>query len=100
MNHLHCRPENSIFANSEDPDIMQQMATFNPSITSNNDLQGQKYNLACNYRHTLKKGGYTGFGLFVILSVRHNFISTQYLENKLIEFNQNFLYALILMPSR
>ena len=34
-------------------------------------------------KHT--KGGYTGFGLFVIQSVHHNFFSAQYLENKLIE---------------
>ena len=40
-------------------------------------------------------GGYTGFRLSIIPSVipsvrpsvRHNFISTQYLENKLIEFH-------------
>ena len=41
-----------------------------------------------NYSPTLKKGGYTRFGLSVNLSGRHNFISTQYLENKLIEFHQ------------
>ena len=36
-----------------------------------------------------EKGGYTGFGLSVISSVRpHNFISTQYLENILIEYHQ------------
>ena len=36
------------------------------------------------YRSTLKKG----VGLSVIQSVRHNLISTQYLENKSIEFHQ------------
>ena len=43
---------------------------------------------ALYYSPALKKWGYTGFGLSVILSVRHNFVSAQYLENKLIEFDQ------------
>ena len=44
------------------------------------------------YSPTLKKGGYIGFGLSVNLlvlpSVCHNFVSAQYLENKLIDFHQ------------
>ena len=38
--------------------------------------------------------------LSVCLFVRHNFISTQYLEKKLIEFHQIFLYAMILIDVR
>ena len=36
----------------------------------------------------LKNGGYIGFGLSIILSLRHYFVSAQYLENNLVEFNQ------------
>ena len=39
-------------------------------------------------RARFEKGGLYWIGLFVILSVCHNFISAQYLENKLIEFRQ------------
>ena len=48
----------------------------------------------------LKKWDYTGFGSSVIPSVCHDFVSAQYLENKLIELLPNFVYALILTISR
>ena len=48
--------------------------------------------MALDYSPTLKKWGLYWIGLSVILSVhvsfRHNFVSTQYLENSFIEFIQ------------
>ena len=47
----------------------------------------------------LKKWCYTGFGLSDIPSIRHNFVSAQYLENEL-RVLANFVYALILTRPR
>ena len=41
-----------------------------------------------DYSTALKKWGYIGFGLSVNLSVHHNLVSAQYLENSFIEFNK------------
>ena len=46
-----------------------------------------------------KKGGgeLSGFRLAVISSARHNFISAQYLENKLIEFHQILRHCVVVL---
>ena len=45
--------------------------------------------------HYLKKGGYSGFGL----SIRHNFVSAQCLE-QIDRISPNFVYVLIVTRSR